>query len=213
MRKILACLFVCVGLCLLVILGAKYKMYTIRKSSAYERSVNTRKLAEQGNAEAQFEIGALYNFGEDGIQKDLREAVKWYKKSADQGYALAQRALGSCYACGTGVEKDTQDAVKWFRKAAEQGDSAAQCMLGDHYAAGEGVKKDMKEAVKWFRMAAEQGDFSAQHALGDCYAKGEGVEKDTKEAVKWLGRAEMTEHNIYPEKLQIKIREKLVPVH
>jgi TPR repeat protein len=100
---------------------------------------------------------------------DVAEALKWYRRAADQGYAKAQYALGLDYYGGSGVPKDAAEAAKWFRKAAEQGYAMAQSYLGWCYAAGEGVPKDAAEGVKWYRRAAEQGFAEAQDRLGVCY--------------------------------------------
>ena len=56
----------------------------------------------------------------DGLPQDAAEAVKWYRKAADQGYAKAQYNLGVCYTQGTGGPQDSAEAVKWYRNAAEQ---------------------------------------------------------------------------------------------
>ncbi|WP_052046260.1 tetratricopeptide repeat protein [Candidatus Paracaedibacter symbiosus] len=53
------------------------------------------------------------------MTKDDTEAVKWYRKAADQGHAEAQFSLGYCYNNGEGVTKDYTEAVKWYCKAAE----------------------------------------------------------------------------------------------
>ena len=52
---------------------------------------------------------------------DYSEAVKWYRKAAEQGNKQAQYNLGVCYESGRGVPQDYSEAVKWYRKAAEQG--------------------------------------------------------------------------------------------
>ena len=117
------------------------------------------------------------------------EAVKWYLKSAEQGYASAQCNLGYMYENGRGVAKDDSEAVKWYRRAAEQGDADSQSNLGFMYEKGRGVTKDETEAVKWYRKAAEQGHARAQFNLGLFYANGRGIAKDDSEAVKWYRRA------------------------
>ena len=55
-----------------------------------------KSLAEQGNSEAQYNIGRMYYKG-DGVPKDYKEAVKWYRKAAEQGSADAQHYLGYIY--------------------------------------------------------------------------------------------------------------------
>ncbi|MDR2750569.1 MAG: sel1 repeat family protein [Clostridiales bacterium] len=54
------------------------------------------------------------------------EAVKWYRKSAEQGNASGQYLLGTMYDDGTGVEQNYFEAVKWYRLAADQGNASAQ---------------------------------------------------------------------------------------
>ncbi|MBI3415093.1 MAG: SEL1-like repeat protein [Verrucomicrobia bacterium] len=148
-----------------------------------------RARAEKGDAQFQFEMGAAFHDGNLGVAKDNAEAVKWYRKSAEQNYAAAQHNLAVCYEKGQGVAKDEVEAVKWYRKAAEQNLAEAQKILGALYAFGRGVAKDEVEAVKWFRKAAEQNIATAQFNLGACYSNGQGVAKDEVEAVKWYRKA------------------------
>jgi TPR repeat protein len=117
------------------------------------------------------------------------EAVKWYRKAAEQNLARAQYNLGICFANGKGVAKDEAEALKWFRKAVEQNLPAAQYCLGVCYERGQGVAKDVAEGVKWYRKAAEQNYAAAQYNLGICYADGQGVAKDVVEAMKWFHKA------------------------
>ena len=113
--------------------------------------------AEKGDAEAQYNLGVMYDLGV-GVPEDDREAAKWYRKAADQGYAAAQSALGLKSHSGRGVEKDDREAVKWLRKAADQGDSSGQLHLGRMYYRGEGVPKDFVKAYAWLNLAAAQGE-------------------------------------------------------
>ena len=110
-----------------------------------EKTIQER--AEAGDAEAQSNLGVMYEKGE-GVPKDYVEAVKWYRKAAEQGDAYGQKQL-----------------VKWYRKAAEQGVAIAQVNLGWMYDNGEGVPKDSSEATKWYRKAAKQGNADAKEWL------------------------------------------------
>ena len=65
-------------------------------------------------------LGACYQNGE-GVPKDDTEAVKWYRKAAEQGNATAQYNLGSCYDFGEGVAKDDVIAYMWYNLAAASG--------------------------------------------------------------------------------------------
>ena len=87
----------------------------------YESALNEfRPLAEQGHADAQFNLGVMYRKGQ-GVTQDYAEALKWYHKAAEQGDADAQNNLGVMYDKGLGVLQDDAEALKWYRKAAEQG--------------------------------------------------------------------------------------------
>jgi len=76
-----------------------------------------RPLAEQGNADAQFNLGVMYANGLGGPQ-DYSRAVKWYRKAAEQGYAQAQYYLGLIYEDGLSVPQDHLKAHVWFNLAA-----------------------------------------------------------------------------------------------
>ncbi|WP_032501022.1 tetratricopeptide repeat protein, partial [Vibrio tasmaniensis] len=68
-----------------------------------------------------------------GVSQDYEEAVSWYRKAAEQGYARAQTNLGWMYDEGRGVSQDYEESVSWYRKAAEQGYARAQTNLGWMY--------------------------------------------------------------------------------
>lgn len=150
--------------------------------------IQLRKAAEQGQAAAQSDLGAMYATGR-GVPQDNKEAVDWFRKAADQGNPLAQYNLGLLYQEGKGVPQDYVEAVGWFRKAADQGLPLAQNNLGYLYEDGKGVPQDYKEAAKWFRKAADQGFPLAQFNLGYLYAAGKGVPQDSKQAEAWLKKA------------------------
>lgn len=138
-----------------------------------------------GSAEAQFRLGVMYEVGL-GVGQDSGEAVKWFRRAAEQGHPDAQNNLGFMYVYGRGVAQDDAEAAKWYRRAAEQGYAGAQFNLGRRYADGRGVPKDDAEAVKWLRRAAEQGFAEAQNELGCMYAWGRGVVRDDVVACLWF---------------------------
>ena len=147
-----------------------------------------RLAAEQGDADAQYELGRMYNKGE-GVPPDGQEAVRWLQLAAEQGNANAQNKLGVMYANGEGVSQDYQEAGRWFRLAAEQGNALAQNNLGRMYNKGEGMPQNYGEAARWYRLAAEQGNANAQAVLGAMYVTGEGVPQDYVQSHKWINLA------------------------
>ncbi len=120
------------------------------------------------------------------LPKDEAEAVRWYRKAAEQGYAQAQFNLGVVYANGRGVAKDEAEAVRWYRKAAEQGLAMAQYNLGVAYPKATVFRRMKSDAVGWDHKAAEQGLAQAEFQLGLAYELGEGVPKNQAEAYFWL---------------------------
>ena len=98
-------------------------------------------------ANGQNTLGILYARGQ-GVAVDHVEAVRWFRKAAEQGYATAQHNLGSAYFRGRGVPADDAEALKWFRKAAAQGHAASQHNLGFAYFTGKGVPADNGEAAR-----------------------------------------------------------------
>ena len=148
-----------------------------------------KELAEIGYSGSQCNLGYCYEYGL-GVEKNIYQAVYWYKKSAEQGDDVAQCNLGSCYKNGVGVDKDYNEAFYWFKKSADQGNSRAQFYVGYYYANGLGyLEKDYSKAVYWYKKSAEQGYNYAQCNLGICYYNGEGVEKDYKQAIYWYKKS------------------------
>lgn len=115
-----------------------------------------KKLAEQGDRDAQYNLAILYKQGK-GAMQDKAKAAKWFRKSADQGLADAQYHLGRMYDTGDGVQQNFGYAAVWYKKAAKQGNPLAQTNLGVLYANGEGVKQDLVLAYVWLNLAASQG--------------------------------------------------------
>ena len=67
----------------------------------------------------------------EGVKLDYTEAVKWYRKAAEQGQVEAQFALGACYCNGQGVNIDITEGIKWYRLAADQGYKPARNQLNE----------------------------------------------------------------------------------
>jgi TPR repeat protein/putative methionine-R-sulfoxide reductase with GAF domain len=84
-----------------------------------------RKLAEQGDAGAQFSMGARYATGED-VPQDYAEAVRWFSMAAEQGHVVSQATLGAYYWAGRGVPQDPVKAYFWSVLAQAGGDEASK---------------------------------------------------------------------------------------
>jgi TPR repeat protein len=119
-----------------------------------QKFANTRRLAERGNVEAQYNVGLMYEQGY-GVSRDLKKAATWFRKAALQGEASAQYRLGSLYYQGQGVPKDLHQAAEWYNRAAEQGCPPAQAALGNMYLVGAGVPKDIAKAAYWHKKSVK----------------------------------------------------------
>ncbi len=108
--------------------------------------------AEQGDVEAQTELGTRYYAGR-GVDQDDAEAVRWIRQAAEQGHAPAEYNLGLLYFRSRGVRGDDVQAAVWYRRAAEQAYAPAQGGLGYMYAYGTGVEEDLVRAFMWLELA------------------------------------------------------------
>ncbi|MFL2767098.1 MAG: hypothetical protein ACJ0DF_13595 [Paracoccaceae bacterium] len=144
--------------------------------------------AQQGDVDAQYDLGIMHIVGEAVVQ-DYERAIFLLSKAGEQGHSGAQWALGLMYGYGEGVELNYDKALYWYTKAAGQGDARAQNDLGLFYYDGLGVEQDHKQAAYWLSKAAGQGNSESQNVLGSMYYDGLGVEQDHKQAVYWLSKA------------------------
>jgi len=112
----------------------------------------TQQIATGTDAQTDYETGLRYYNSEN-----YAEALKWYRKAADKGDAVAQVLLGGMYYYGKGVPQDYEEALKWYLKSANQGRPLAQISVGWMYYYGEGVAQNMTEAKNWFCKAVAQG--------------------------------------------------------
>ena len=117
-------------------------------------------LAKSGKADAQFNLGVMYEKGR-GIRQNYITAAKWYKLAAKQGHLYAKNNLGLLYSKGLGVSQNYKDALELYKSAAEQGFSEAQVNLAVLYAKGLGVIQDCVYAYMWLNISATQGNASA----------------------------------------------------
>ena len=83
-----------------------------------------QELAMQGDANAQYNVGSMYNYGR-GISQDYSKAVYWFQKASKQGDAKAQYSLGMMYISGKGVSKDFITAYAYLNLAVLNGNKSA----------------------------------------------------------------------------------------
>jgi hypothetical protein len=84
--------------------------------------------AADGDGQAMANLGFCYAQGQ-GVERDLEQAVAWYRKGAEAGNGLAMADLGFCYEQGQGVERDWEIAFEWYRKGMDLGEEMAAAGL------------------------------------------------------------------------------------
>ena len=158
----------------------------------YQQLSNLVQKPNQNDAQSQYFLGTFYDKGFI-IDKDSKQAVYWYEKSAGQGNKEAQYALGAIYHQGEGVPQNFKNALQYYQKAADQGHASAQYLLGLMYCQGQGVDKNLKKAIEWYQKAASQGHSGAQCNLGVLYKEGQGVDKkDPKQAITLIEKSKIS---------------------
>ena len=102
--------------------GGRYAIrYNIELYSLKQRAFH-------GDRIAQYTLARCYATHR-GVPQNFVEAVKWYRRSAEQGYAPAQYRLGLCYAYGPVVQPNPAEAMRLYQLAANQGYVPAQRSL------------------------------------------------------------------------------------
>ena len=84
--------------------------------------------AENGDTEAQFEMGFRFFEGRSNPQS-YKNAFFWWEKAAAQGEARAQYNLGFCYLEGIFVDKNQEKAIEWLTKSSNNNNKKAQELL------------------------------------------------------------------------------------
>ena len=119
-----------------------------------------RPLAEDGDADAAFNLGQAYRLGR-GVPVNLAAAQTWLQRAADQGHLDAQTTLGLLqFNNGNRVA-----GLRWLRAAAEKGEPRAMLVYGTALFNGDGVARDPVLAYAFVSRAAAQGFAAAKSTL------------------------------------------------
>ena len=131
------------------------------------------KLVSEGDAEAQYQLGLMYEKGQ-GVEQDYKEAVKRYKQAAKSGHTQAQFNLAQIH---YSIYKNHAEAIKGYTKAAYAGNAEAQFKLGLMHEFGQGVEQDYSKSYEWYRRAAKQKHAASMYRIGVAYENGQGVQQ------------------------------------
>ena len=122
------------------------------------------KLAKNGDAEAQFNVGEMYEIGFT-VKQDKKEARYWISRSANQEHEAASFKLLYWDVERDGLKGKNTAKVKELNKLAKHGNAQAQYYLGKMYAYGVGINKNIDAAIDWLNKAALVGVLEAEIEL------------------------------------------------
>jgi hypothetical protein len=119
------------------------------------------KLAQKGNAEAQFKVGEMYETG-FGVKEDMTEASNWITKAAGQGHETAGFKLLYWDIEKNGINDANKEKLEALRAKAKAGNAQAQYYVGRMYSRGVGVPRNSAKALNWLNKAAFVGVLEAE---------------------------------------------------
>ncbi len=182
----------------------QYARALLAADRANDALTAVKKASKLGYPAADVLIGQMHEMGkfDERNRADYDEALRWYKRAAEQDYPPALRIIGSYIESGyAGFRRSTADALPWYQKAADLGFPPALVDLGDKYASGLGVRRDYNTAMSYYSTAAEAGYAEAQFKLGEMYERGRGVKRNKDTAITWYRRAGNNGHLAASQKL------------
>lgn len=122
------------------------------------------KLAEKGNAEAEFKVGEMYETG-FGVNQDMKQAETWITKAAEKGHETANFKLLYWDLEKNGVTSTNKAGLESLQAKANEGNPQAQYYVGKMHSRGVGLKKNPDQAINWLNKAAFVGVLEAEREI------------------------------------------------
>ena len=131
-------------------------------------AVQMKRLAQAGDAHAQYLMGLLYRDG-GLVIPDTEKAQYWMEQAATQNVPAAQYSLGKLLLSNDALVHDPDQGIQWLKAAAQNGNDYAAYALGKEYLNGRYVFKNTEKAVDYLHQAAQGDNPWAQYLLGKLY--------------------------------------------
>lgn len=170
-----------------------------------EKGKSALNKANAGDAKAQSDVAEYYEFGEEGFDKDEKQALAWYTKAADQNNLYALRKLKTAYQSGKlGVAKNDEKYIHYLKKHADCGDPESMIDLAVYYRDGKyGLNKDENEFLRWAKKAADSRLTRAMYELGFYYKS----KNNKDEAVQWYKKCIDRYYKLYSKNHEDAVRD------
>lgn len=145
--------------------------YTAADRADYQTALKIwHETAQEGNPQAQYYVGSLYEKGPKG-RPDYALAGVWYQKAAHQGHRQAAMNLGRLYEKGLGVTQSSSEAFKWYAKASGL-DKSGLAML---------INQDHQGRIKKLESTVQERDRQIRHLQTQIHKATEELTKLRKE--------------------------------
>ena len=130
-------------------------------AQSYEQAL---KLAEEGDGASMYRLAMMYYNGEQ-TDKDVKQALRWFRESAKEEYVPAMLRMMQFYRDGEQVKQNFQLSMSWVKKAAATGDPRGQFALADAYIYGLAGRQDVDAGLAILGERAALGDESAERLV------------------------------------------------
>ena len=151
----------------------------------------------QGNQYAEFSLGNAFYFG-NGVEKDLKSALKWYEKSAQKGQPYAAFSAAKMYGNGEVFGQDSETAQKYYKFALSgflkiekdgQADDNLLYKLGFMFKNGLGTEADAEKAIEYFKQSAQLDNKNGLYEYGKALIYGKHIEADLEKGLECVEKA------------------------
>lgn len=124
-----------------------------------------QKLAINGNVNAQYKLGSMYEIGE-GIEADIEQAKQWYQRAAEAGSVSAKQRYTYLIVKEQGYDQaKNSEWLKNVKKDASQRKPDAVLLLAQLYHQGLGVKKDLNKSLELFNQIRVLGTANVEKEI------------------------------------------------
>lgn len=140
------------------------------------------KAAKNGNVDAMVDCGRIYFEGIFGVEKNIDNAIEWFKKAGDLGSSAALNNVGYIY----GTLDNHKAAISWYEKAANLGDVVSMLNLSNTY------RRDLKNKTKareWLKKAESLQDTYSIRKVADYYFQEDVIKTHINKAISLYHKA------------------------
>ncbi len=150
-------------------------------------------LVIDGNKDAAYRLGLIYDYGTDVVEQNFSKAKQWYDRARDLGNKKAALAIGYMYLSGLGVERDYDEARTYFDEALEARVVDACVGLGRLFMQEDYEDYNPNRAYTYFYNAANKGSLDGKYYLNYAREMGIGTSVDFVNAL--TGYTEVSSSN------------------